>query len=69
MAKHPDHANVFCRCFGPCPLCDAEEIAAAAAAAPPFETPKTMTLPRVAVPFPPLDIAAIVGVNPMTGTR
>lgn len=27
MPKHPDHANSFCQCFGPCELCDAEELA------------------------------------------
>jgi hypothetical protein len=27
VPKHPDHANVFCQCFGLCELCDAEEIA------------------------------------------
>jgi hypothetical protein len=26
MPKHPDHVNAFCQCFGPCPLCDAEEL-------------------------------------------
>lgn len=45
--------TAFCSCFGPCPDCEDSK------PGPEFKVPEKMTLPRIAQPFPPLDIAAI----------